>query len=648
MPIDVFIDLSRVPVGFDVAAAISCLDTPDSIGAMARRVTCAIAPEEVTPRFRDVSGWRIAATSPVEACRDALAAAGEEALPLLVLLGDVRPSAAAVGTLLEALEADPMIGFASARLTGHTAGSIARLDVAGDREIDELPRRVLAEVPETYLVADAPGRCLLVKPVIGADFRDLDLRFRSVAGALWHYMSRARRCGFRTVICNRAVVDAPCHARPCPPSTLTVKNLPKADRVLLRELSADVEKTSVEFGTVNAAVRETRLARALPAAYGMRPSLLIDCRNIVTSMNGTTVAALGICRGLHQLRLDWDVTLLSAKEASASHRLEASYPGWEIATTLPPRQFTVALRLSQPWHIQEMVDLHLAAAYNAYMFLDTISWDAVYPAPRHLDGTWQFMADHADGLIFISRYTRDRFHRRFRVRGGMRELVGYLSFDPADYVRADAGPSSRRDGFIFVVGNDYDHKDVSPTVELLAAAFPYESLVALGPARSTTPRVKVLQSGMLSETEIHRLYANARLVVFPSFYEGFGFPVLTTLAYGGTVVARQSTLLDEIAARCVRRGRIVPFARRDELVQVVGQILHDDDVATLPLGTALADGPPSSWRDIGGEIVAFLSEVAGDLSRSQSRSRDHTVAQLVAAPMSLTDAGLKRAGVHSV
>jgi glycosyltransferase involved in cell wall biosynthesis len=565
-----------------------------------------------------------------------------------VLLGDVRPSAAVVGTLLEAVDADPMIGFASARLTGHTIGSIARLDVAGDREIDELPRRVLAEVPDTYLVADAPGRCLLVKPVIGADFRDLDLRFRSVAGALWHYVSRARRCGFRTVICNRAVVDAPCHARPCPPSTMTVKNLPKADRVLLRELSADVEKTAVEFGTMNAAVIETRLARALPRAYGVRPSLLIDCRNIVTGMNGTTAAALGICRGLHQLRPDWDVTVLATKDASASHRLDASYPGWEIATTLPPRQFTVALRLSQPWHIQEMVDLHIAAAYNAYMFLDTISWDVVYPAPRHLDGAWQFMADRADGLIYNSGYTRDRFRRRFKVRGDMRELIAYHSFDPADYVRADARSSSTRDRFIFVVGNEYDHKDVSPTVELLAAAFPYESLVALGPPRSITPRVKMLQSGKLSETEIHRLYANARLVVFPSFYEGFGFPVLTTLAYGGTVVARQSTLLDEIAARCVRRGRLVPFARRDELVQIVGQILHDEDVATLPLGATLADGQPSSWRDIGAEVVAFLSEVAGDVSHSQSRSRDHTVAQLVAAPMSLTDAGLKRAGVHSV
>ena len=164
-----------------------------------------------------------------------------------------------------------------------------------------------------------------------------------------------------------------------------------------------------------------------------------------------------------------------------------------MVTTLPARQFSVALRLSQPWHVQEMIDLHVAAASNAYLFLDTISWDAVYPAPRHLDGTWQFMADQADALIFISRYTRDRFHRRFRVGRHMRELVAYLSFDPADYVRKDVrGTRGRRDEFIFVVGNDYDHKDVGPTVNMLSTAFPYEPIVALGPRQATTPRVKML------------------------------------------------------------------------------------------------------------------------------------------------------------
>ena len=648
MLIDVFVDLSRVAVGFDIRAAIARLDGPELLGAIANRVTCLVSLDEPPSGFEPPSGWNIVAAPPVEACSDALTAAGEAERPLLVLLGDVRPSRAAIGVLLEAVDADPMIGFASPRLTGLDASSVARLDFAGDQEIDELPRRVLAELPATYLVADVPGRCLLIPPRIGADFGGLDPRFRSIEGALWHYMSRARRCGFRTVICNHAVVEAPCHARPCPPSAITAKNLPGADRVLLRELSPDVEKAASEFGTGNAAVVETRLARALPSAYGIRPSLLLDCRNIVTGVNGTGSAALGVCRGLHKLGVEWDITLLASKDASSSHRLAESFPDWQIATRLPPRQFTAALRLSQPWHIQEMIDLHVAAAYNAYLFLDTISWDAAYPAPRNLDGTWRFMADHADGLIFISEYTRDRFHRRFAVRDGMRETVAYLSFDPADYCRRGTRRDARQNGAIFIVGNDYDHKDVAPTLELLAAAFPYESFVALGSAPTITPRVKVLQSGTLSEADIHRLYASARVVVFPSFYEGFGFPVLTTLAYGGTLVARRSTLLDELAGQCAPRGRIVPYARRDELVEVIGRILHGESVPTLPLGTALAqDGRPLSWQDVGQRILTFLEDLTRDLSRSRSRSREHTVAQLMAAPISLADAGLRRPALHS-
>jgi glycosyltransferase involved in cell wall biosynthesis len=303
--------------------------------------------------------------------------------------------------------------------------------------------------------------------------------------------------------------------------------------------------------------------------------------------------------------------------------------------------------------IQQMVDLHQAAPFNAYLFLDTISWDIAYPAPRHLDGTWRFMADHADGFLFISEFTRDRFVRRFPSGADVPSLVSYLSFSPADYVHPDVKrsrsakaskpptSSAGEEDFIFIVGNEYDHKDVSRTIELLTTAFPYQSIVALGPAKAASPRVTVLQSGTLSELDIHRLYANARAVVFPSFYEGFGFPILTTLAYGGTVLARRSTLLDEVAARCAPHGRIVPFERRDALVELIGRLLHGESVPELPLGTALDRGQPLSWQDVGRGIVDFLSSLSGDLSRSRWRAREHAIRQLMAAPTSLIETGLK-------
>ena len=638
-PVDVFVDFSRAHPA-EVESAIARLDTPELLGGIDARVTCAV-PASYVPRTD--SDWRVDSEAPVDLCNGAIMDAADAERGLLILLGNIEPGPDAIGLLLDAIESDPMIGFARPRLAGASAAGIARLDDAGDAAIQELPRRVLAEVSPTYLVADAPGRCLLVKPVVVANFGELDARFHSLAGALWHYVGRARRCGYRTLVCNRAVMDArgPTgqSAAPC---SVTWRRLPAADRELLRDLLPDVDRVREEFGTDQITSNETRLARAMPQFYASRPSLLLDARNIVAGMNGTTLAALGICEGLREVDIDWDVTVLASRQASTFHGLEQRFPAWQIATTVPPRQFTAAVRLSQPWHIQEMIDLHGAAAYNCYLFLDTISWDSAYPAPAHLDGTWQFMADHADALMFDSEYTRARFNRRFVSVREVPSLVPYFSFHPNDYIHPPVTPGPEDDGFIFVVGNHYDHKDVGPTLELLTTAFPYQSIVALATGQSPSPHVTILESGTLSEQEIHRLYAHARVVVFPSFYEGFGFPIVTTLAYGGTVVTRRSPLLDEIAARCLPQGRIVPFVRRDDLVDIIGRLLRGRHVDALPMGTALEDGRAMSWRDVARAIFDFVTNLTGDMSRSAWRSREHAIRQLMAAPVSLADKGLTR------
>jgi len=644
--IDVFVDLSGVHADASLSATIERLASPESLGCLAERVTCAMPSDRATLSGPPPSsGWRVSRAGPVKSCNRAMAAAADTGRPLLILLSDVVPECEAVGLLLEAIDADPMIGFAFPRLRGSRDISLARLDASGDPAIDELPRRLLSEFPDTYLVADAPGRCLLIKPIVLANFAELDERFRSVGGALWHYVGAARRCGFRTLVCNRAVVSGGNSAqRPSPACVITLGSLPEADRIRLRELLPDAERAREEFGTGAVAPSETRLARAVPRAYGTPSSLLLDGRNIGSGMNGTAMAALGISSGLHALGTGWDVTLLVSREACARHDVERLFPDWEVTSKLPNRQFTAALRLSQPWHIQEMVDLHSASAYNFYLFLDTIAWDIIYPAPRYLDGTWRFLADHADGLLFISEFSRERFQRRFPAGARVPCLVSYLSFDPVDYLRPDVQPDPDPEGYIFIVGNGYDHKDVSPTIDLLSTAFPYQRFVALGSTTAPTPRVTVLESGTLSELEIHRLYAGARLVVFSSFYEGFGLPMVTALAYGRTLLARRSALLEEIATHCAPRGRVVPFDRRENLVPLIGRLLHSEDVSGLPLGAALEDGQPRSWRDVGESVMGFLATLVDDLSRSRWRAREHAIRQLMAAPTSLVEQGLKWAG----
>ncbi|MGH9356748.1 MAG: glycosyltransferase family 4 protein, partial [Terriglobia bacterium] len=57
-------------------------------------------------------------------------------------------------------------------------------------------------------------------------------------------------------------------------------------------------------------------------------------------------------------------------------------------------------------------------------------------------------------------------------------------------------------------------------------------------------RVKAL--GYIGEEELARLYQAADAVLFPSFEEGFGFPVLEAMAFGTPVVAAQTSSLAEL------------------------------------------------------------------------------------------------------
>ena len=276
-----------------------------------------------------------------------------------------------------------------------------------------------------------------------------------------------------------------------------------------------------------------------------------------------------------------------------------------------------------------MIDLHSVSLFNAYLMLDTISWDVVYAAPPHLEGSWQFLADHADALLFDSDFTRQRFEERFPAGRGVPSLVTHFSFDPSEHVRTDVGSSAGDDPFILVIGNNLDHKDVRQTVETLAAAFPFRHIRVLGPAPAVSPFVTSQHSGGLPEIEVHRLYANAQYVVYPSFYEGFGFPIVTALAYGRTVLARRSSLVDELAAQCGGDGRLIVFERREELAELVGRLVHGEPVPDHPLGASLTNGRPRNWRDVAHDILEFLEPIAREPSRSRWIAREHAVRQLV-------------------
>jgi len=602
---------------------------PDRFTARARKVTCVVRADESPTLLKAAMsfGWTVVpADSAIRACTEAMSRAAVDDAFLLVLRGRVDASDEAVFVMRRSLERDPMFGCAAARIRCEAGCCFKRPSRNGLITGSWIPRRTLGEVPEIEISPELFESSLLLAPQIVAEFGPLDTRFSGMPAAMLEYLSRARRCGFRTVIANRAVMRI-CGLS-CRGSRSDDPAVPQHDRTLLHRETPELDRGWEEFRAASCERFERLSAHTNRRGTETgRQSLLLDIRNVTTVHNGTSQAVLGCVDALHRLGPSWDVTVVAQPAAIAFHGLRRSWPGWDLTTSVSDRLHTAALRLSQPWHIREMVDLHHAALFNVYFMLDTISWDIIHESSQRIDGTWSFLADHADGLLFDSVFTQRRFLTRFNLASNVPHAVCYYPFAPQDYrdVRAEGTPES---DYILVVGNDLHHKDAIRTIELISNAFPFRPVVSLGPRLSQSPYLRAYQSGTLSDFEVTRLYAAAKVVIFPSFYEGFGFPVVTALAYGKTLIARKSELLDEIAARCAT-GRLIAFTHREQVVEILGRLLHGGDVQDEPLGAAMT-GVTRRWSDVASDIMAFMEGVTGQPARSRWLRREHAINQLLA------------------
>ena len=457
------------------------------------------------------------------ACERAFVDAASHGAHLLIVFDGARPTSDAIGNLAETLAVDPLFGLAHPRFADTDGRRVAAPMAAGEASRAGVAREVLATVPDFYVTTEYLSPCFLIRRELVANLAPTLEGWTDAKGMLAEYTVRARRLGFRTIVSNRAVVWLD------PSSAGSGELQPDpADVAVVRSAFPEVDRARREFSRAEAFEGE----RLVSQFFDRPDRWLLDARNLIASVNGTVKAALGVCDGLYKARRGPETSLWVTAAAADFHELDRRYAGWRVLTSTPVDRFAAVLRLSQPWHLTEAVDLHALAPVNVFLMYDTIAWDTVYPAPVGLDATWRYVAGHADGVLFISEFSRQRFQARFDISPSVRTGVVYLSLDPADY---DLGGAlgAPLEAYWLIVGNAYDHKYVRPTLDLITRSFPGKRMIAVGdrgPKRG--PHVTQLESGPTEEARMQALYASAEIVVFPSFYEGFGLPLVNALAYG--------------------------------------------------------------------------------------------------------------------
>jgi glycosyltransferase involved in cell wall biosynthesis len=532
--------------------------------------------------------------APAKVLAVAIGRAARERRHLLVAMAGAPLRRDDIDRLSKTFDADPMIGYAMPRFAD-PSGLVHPL--RADASAAGYDPAILAQLPAVQLAPEFLAGCVLIRRELVANMPQLDAHFSTMAGLLRALMAWGRRLGYRAAIANNVVVaDVPrggAHPR-----------LGPAEQQALIRWFPDALVADRRFAELACHRREALAALALSPG---RRRLLVDCGGMQPYHNGTSECGLGILDGLAAVGPAWQVDIMAPPATAEYHRLRERYAAFTIVDAPSADGYAVAIRLSQPWTLEAIAALHEHALHIVFMMLDTIAWDIVYSATSEVERAWAFAATYADGFLYDSGFTRDRFGFRFPVAAHARELVTYLSCNRADY---DTAPAQRDGGHILLIGNDHEHKGMAQALDLLPQAFPREQFVVIGHDDPGLANVRSIKSGKVSEQGMRELYAGARMLVFPSFYEGFGFPVVKGLAHGLDVVARRSALLSEIAGQCAERGRIVPFDDPASLIDAVRRSLAGESVETIPLGAGLASGQePPRWRDTAASIVALIDDM---------------------------------------
>ncbi len=114
--------------------------------------------------------------------------------------------------------------------------------------------------------------------------------------------------------------------------------------------------------------------------------------------------------------------------------------------------------------------------------------------------------------------------------------------------------------------------------------------------------------GPVSQATLLELYQAADALLFPSLYEGFGWPVLEAMAAGLPVVTSDAGALTEVAGGAALHA---PALDSDELACHTARVLTDAHLARELRARGLARASQFHWDKTAAEVLAIYERVAG-------------------------------------
>lgn len=114
--------------------------------------------------------------------------------------------------------------------------------------------------------------------------------------------------------------------------------------------------------------------------------------------------------------------------------------------------------------------------------------------------------------------------------------------------------------------------------------------------------------GYISDRELAELFGSSKALVYPSFYEGFGFPPLEAMAAGTPVVTSRTSSLPEIVGNAALL--VDPYSHED-IAEKIAKALHPA-VALELIAAGEKQVKRFSWQQVGEHMIDIYSEILAE------------------------------------
>lgn len=222
----------------------------------------------------------------------------------------------------------------------------------------------------------------------------------------------------------------------------------------------------------------------------------------------------------------------------------------------------------------------------------------------------------ADGLIAVSENTRQD---AIRVLNIAPDRIRTIHSGIAD-TYFDAAPTARAKPYALYVGTIEPRKNIDALLDAWALLKPslradFDLLIA-GPKgwRSEQTFARIQQEatylGYVPEADLPGLTAGAAAFVYPSLYEGFGFPVAQAMAAGVPVITSNNSCLPEIAGDA---ALLIDPKSVSEIACALTRLFEFDSLRSELAARGRARANLFRWETCATESLHFFRSVCGSV-----------------------------------